>query len=143
VPRSGAPRSPLVGWLGGGVGGRLVVRLAPGAWRAFVRGRRLRSGLAGGWTEIVATAIDLGLGAPLSDTPAEFAERVGASWESEPRAALAAVVRAVEEKAYADLSASGHPPVRRVLRRMAHDVSPGLRLWARLAPRSLRRLPRL
>jgi hypothetical protein len=117
------------------------VALVPAGWRALRRLRR-RGRLRGAWDEVRDTAVDLRLGAPPEETPAEFGARIAAPWgDGAPTKAMNVLVSAVERNAYAaaDAELPRGPGVRAVLRAMRGTVPRVVRFWAAVAPRSLRR----
>jgi transglutaminase-like putative cysteine protease len=127
-------------WIAGALAALVVIGLLPAGWRTLRRVRRTGS-LRGTWEELKDTAIDLGLGAPPAETPAEFGARLSVGWAPEEVQEMKALVSAVERAAYAAADADLPPEVHRgrLLRALRGSVPRVVRFWAFVAPRSLRR----
>jgi hypothetical protein len=142
------------GWLGAlVVAGALAI--VPGAWRA-VRSRRRRRlvaiggppGVAAAFGEVRDTARDLGLGAPVTETPRALAARLERWWagvghnraaEAAAEGALVSLTEAVEAAAYADapVGGIGTRGLAAIVRRLRLAVPRRRRALARLWPISL------
>lgn len=149
-----APRAPLTWqvWSAGAGAVLLAAAAAPGLWRMALRRRRLRGGLASLWTEVVATAVDFGMTAPPSRTPAAVASSL-ASWlddhgESPAARSAERLQDALELTVYAPPPAAARPnaeslhDARSVLRGLRRPQPRRTRLAAWWFPRSTRRRPR-
>ncbi|MDR1634819.1 MAG: transglutaminaseTgpA domain-containing protein [Bifidobacteriaceae bacterium] len=84
----------------------LAAAAAPGIWRMVLRRRRLRGDLAGLWTEVVATAVDFGMAAPPSRTPAALASSLAAWLDDNSQSAAAQAL----ERLHSALEASVYAP---------------------------------
>lgn len=155
--------SPFHWWHGG-----LVVLLLmglgfiPAALRPFVRCRRLRRGLPGAWRELVASAVDLGLAGPQSETVVQFGQRLANRLDeaassgrldlTAQQETLATLVDQVTTLAYGDQTAlvdqgilpapgevsqlPSRSQIRALLRALARTAGPAAHLRARLLPAS-------
>jgi transglutaminase-like putative cysteine protease len=111
-------------WLAVLLGAAVALGTVPGLVRARRRSGRLAvldgggpRAVGAGWAEVRDTARDLGLGAPVTETPAAFAARLERWWslagagppvsEAEVRARLAKLTGAVERQAFAGEPAVG------------------------------------
>jgi transglutaminase-like putative cysteine protease len=100
----------LPDWWPWALGGLVVVLLLalPGLLRRGRRRRRRRAmargpalpALRAAWAEVADTAVDAGLGAPPTETPAEFEARVGVGLEAGAARDLTLLVRAVEAASF-------------------------------------------
>ncbi|MDR1442248.1 MAG: DUF3488 and transglutaminase-like domain-containing protein [Bifidobacteriaceae bacterium] len=121
---------------------------APGLVRTVVRQRRLSLGLAAAWSEVAATAVDLGLDQPLWRTPAAMAaalvNQLDSAGQAEAARALERLEAAVEVAAYApptapnDAAQDGPSQARTALRGLRLSQPWRIRLVAWWAPRSMR-----
>lgn len=87
----------------------VAVALAPAVVRRRMRARRLAVLRQGGgkasvaWTELRASALDLGIAVPPTETPRSFAERLRRTWEDPPGGAPDAQRREAATAAVAEL----------------------------------------
>jgi transglutaminase-like putative cysteine protease len=160
-PRSAAPKTdqssspqtpatshtPLAwaGWSLLSFGLLTLVAATPGLWRQTLRRRRLHSGLAGAWTEIHATARDLGLVLPAHLTPAELAQQLAsvlrAGKQDQAATQIEDLTGIVEEVAYSPHTpaATSNQTGRHIVRALIHSQPTRARLHAWWLPQSLLR----
>ncbi len=90
----------------------LAALLTPAVLRRRQRARRLgglRQGggtVAAAWAEVRSSALDLGVAAPATETPREFARRLRRAWEDAPSAVPDAAVRDAASRALDELVAA-------------------------------------
>jgi transglutaminase-like putative cysteine protease len=130
---------------GGGIALLIAALLSlPGLLRRAIRRRRLsrldRDGPAGGWREVLDSALDLGLPTGRGRSPrgieAALADRTGASPEA--RSALARLRAAYERQAYSrDTATATAHDVEVVIAALRAQGTPRTRFVAAVAPRSL------
>ncbi|MEO7121979.1 MAG: DUF3488 and transglutaminase-like domain-containing protein [Lacisediminihabitans sp.] len=124
-------------WVGIAFIALLLLLLLPALRRRFVRAARLRAATAGeAWTEILATAEDLGLRMSPALTPRQTALELAPAAAGEQ---LDRLRRALERESFASSGSPGIDPedVRFVTARLYADATKSRRLVARVAPVSV------